>query len=135
MIEAIIGAITGFVSSSLPYIWRYFVDKSDKKHKLEILKLQLEKSDSERKHEEYKTNVDFNLEEARETFKDSKTNIKLVDALNGTVRPVIAYGFFFLYAYCKLRYSYGSWNSTDTGIFSAILTYYYGSRGFQKIIR
>jgi len=71
-----------------------------------------------------------------------------VDALNGTVRPVIAYSFFMLYAAVKLL-SYAAiagsnavpfvvihdtlWTEDDAAIFAGIISFYFGQRAMKKL--
>jgi cellulose synthase/poly-beta-1,6-N-acetylglucosamine synthase-like glycosyltransferase len=71
-----------------------------------------------------------------------------VDALNGTVRPVIAYAFFILYALVKLL-SYAAvansnvvpfvvlhdtlWTEDDAAIFAGIISFYFGQRAMAKV--
>jgi hypothetical protein len=64
--------------------------------------------------------------------------IRWVDALNGTVRPVIAYSFFILYALVKgMQFSAGLpwllWTEEDQAIFAGIISFYFGQRAMSKL--
>jgi hypothetical protein len=67
------------------------------------------------------------------------TGNKWIDGLNMSVRPVITYAFFSLYAGLKFQMLYEGatllqiWNETDMGLFSGILGFYFMGRVFDKI--
>lgn len=145
----LLASIAGFVSSLIPEIVKFFKDKNDKKHELDIMLLQIELA---------KFKIDSNLEEVRgiadfseisTLYNTYKTGINWVDALNGTVRPVMAYGFFALYAflkyiqYCLISDSVKSagiyfdslWTTDDQAIFAGIISFYFGQRTFSKLLR
>ena len=84
--------------------------------------------------------------EARALYKTYSIGIKWVDALNGTVRPVLAYSFFLLYA--SVKYAQISilldtvnileafpliWHEEDQTIFAGIISFYFGARSFSKL--
>jgi len=59
-------------------------------------------------------------------------------ALNGTVRPVIAYSFFALYASVKaIQFSANLpwllWTAEDQAIFAGIISFYFGQRAMSKL--
>lgn len=81
-----------------------------------------------------------------------KTGVIVVDALSGSVRPMITYLFFGLYAWVKLAQyrlltapvvpwqtplSHAEaivaiWTPDDMAVFSAIIAFWFGSRMFRK---
>jgi len=69
------------------------------------------------------------------------TGNKWIDGLNMSVRPVITYAFFSLYAGVKMEMLYNGatliqiWNETDMGLFSGILGFYFMGRIFDKEMR
>jgi hypothetical protein len=66
------------------------------------------------------------------------TGNKWIDGMNMSVRPVITYAFFSLYAGVKLELLYNgttlaqAWSETDMGLFSGILGFYFMGRIFDK---
>jgi hypothetical protein len=66
------------------------------------------------------------------------TGNKWIDGLNMSVRPVITYAFFSLYAGIKAEMLYEGmtliqiWNETDMGLFSGILGFYFMGRVFDR---
>ncbi len=146
---ALLASIAGFISSLIPEIVRIYKDKNDKKHELEILSKQIEftKMNLAQKIEEVKTVHD--VSEFVNLYSTYKTGICWVDALNGTVRPVMAYCFFGLYALLKytqykaimfiaedaVQYIEILWTTDDQAIFAGIISFYFGQRTFSKLWR
>ncbi len=142
----VIASIAGFVSSIIPEILKFFHDKSDKKHELEILEYQLKANRREQISKLEEVKYLSEVSETRALYNTYKTNINWIDALNGTVRPVLAYSFFALYALAKYYqiqlidlknlapYSLDLiWGDEDQAIFAGIISFYYGQRALSKI--
>ena len=85
------------------------------------------------------------IAESNALYRTYRTGILWVDGLNGTVRPVITYAFFTLYATVKyLQYSLlpensapfmyldALWNTEDQAIFASVISFYFGSRAMNK---
>jgi len=140
-------SIAGFISSILPDLFKYFVDKNDKKHEIELFKQQIElaKFGLNAKLTEIE-NIGA-VEEIKALYKTYNTGITWVDALNGTVRPVLAYSFFILYGAFKyfqfaLILDQGGevyklldvlWSGEDQAIFASVIGFYFGQRAFSKL--
>ena len=141
----LLAAISGFLSSIAPEILKFLKDNSDKKHELEILDKQVQYSQimSQQRLEEIYISRDIaNSTALSNTY---NTGITWVDAFNGTVRPLLAYSFFLLYAVLKyVQYQslgggitieniYLIWTTDDQTIFATIISFYFGQRSFSKI--
>jgi len=142
----ILASLVGFISSLIPEILKFFLDKNDKKHELEILdhQIKLKNTGHSTKLEEI---LAMNaLSESQSIYKTYKTGICWVDALNGTVRPVLAYSFFGIYAFIKfLQYKIIAvsinvndianilWSVDDQAIFAGIISFYFGQRAVTKL--
>lgn len=112
---ALFSALLGFFSSALPEFIRLFKDGKDRAHEIALLKLQMEyeqvKQDSmfAENREERSVRlqaIELETERAQELvlnarLKEQLTGIGWVDALSGSVRPVLTYGFFLLYVTVK----------------------------------
>lgn len=127
------GSLIGFFGSIIPDIVKIFQDRQDKRHELEILKLQIEREKTIHGQKLEAISQQADIAEAKVLYQTYKTEIKWVDALNGTVRPVIAYSFFFLYAFLKIELSDNLWSEEDQAIFAGIISFYFGQRSMWKM--
>lgn len=142
----LIAALGGFVTSIFPDLMGMFRDRSDKKHELIIMQMQLDQQKAGHSMRLEEINAQADIAEARAIYKTYNTGIAWVDALNGTVRPVLAYAFFCMYLIVKImQFSMINltnplpwhfdmiWGVQDQAIFAGIIAFYYGQRAMQKI--
>ena len=134
----LIGALLGFISSAFPDLLKIWRDAADRKHELAILQMQMEQQRQGHTHRLEEINVQADIAESRALYKTYHTGIKWVDALNGTVRPVIAYSFFILYAVVKaMQFSadlpWLLWTAEDQAIFAGSISFYFGQRAMSKL--
>lgn len=143
----LLGALLGFAGSAFPEFIKLWKDASDKRHEITLLQMQMQlqaQGHSERLEE---INAQADIAESAALYKTYTTGITWVDALNGTVRPVIAYAFFILYATVKFL-SYAAlpdagvpfvvvydtlWTEDDAAIFAGIISFYFGTRAMSKL--
>lgn len=137
--------IIGFLSSLVPDGMKMLRDAQDRKHELTILKMQMEMKSQERSERLEEIQVNADIAESAALYKTYKVGVKWVDALNGTVRPVLAYAFFALYATVKfMQWSMlpdnplpwhveTLWNEEDRAIFAGIIAFYFGSRAMKHV--
>jgi hypothetical protein len=142
----LLASLVGFISSLIPEIMKFFVDKNDKKHEIQILEYQMKIQKIKHADRLEEINSINNVNEMRAIYKTYKTGVCWVDALNGTVRPVLAYSFFSIYGFIKfLQYkiiiasinidsiSSVLWCEDDQAIFAGIISFYFGQRAVNKI--
>ena len=142
----LLASIAGFITSIIPELIKYFKDINDKKHELEIFDKQIKFNtlNLNRMLEEIQHSQDV-LAQAS-LYSTYKTDIRYIDILNGSVRPVLAYSFFLLYMGIKylqyqaisshahvIEYIEVIWNVDDQAIFAGIISFYYGHRTFRKM--
>lgn len=145
IITTMIATFGGLISATIPDLVSLFRDRSDKKHEIEILKLQIARENAGHNHKIEEIRLDADIAESKALYKTWKTDVRWVDALNGTVRPVLAYTFFALYAAIKVSqvWSYWGafefmqmlqyvWSAEDQAIFAAIISFYFGQRSMAK---
>lgn len=141
----LLASIAGFLTSIIPEMIKFLKDKHDKKHELQLLNLQAKYTLElqNREIEEIGFRHDMNLQKS--IYSTYNTGVSWVDALNGTVRPVLAYSFFIIYAGVKFV-QYGFlishnalvenldilWDIDDQAIFAGIISFYFGQRGFRQ---
>jgi len=142
----LLATLLGFISSTFPDLLKLWKDGADRKHELEILKLQLEQQRQGHVNRLEEIQIVADGVEARALYKTYSIGIKWVDALNGTVRPVLAYSFFLLYAavkYAQISILLGYvdileafpliWQDEDQTIFAGIISFYFGQRAMSKL--
>jgi hypothetical protein len=144
----LIGAFLGFMSSALPEIMSFFRERQDRKHELAILSLQMEqqKLGHNQRLEEIDIQADISQSQAAYRFASQPTHT-WVDALRASVRPVITYAFFLLFAFVKI-YSLQVllnnglpfdvavirlWDSETQGLFAAVISFWFGARSIAKL--
>ena len=142
----LLASIAGFITSIIPELIKYYQDINDKKHELNILEKQINSAtiNDQNNLAEIQISQD-NLIQAS-LHSNCKTDIKWIDSLNGSVRPVLAYCFFLLYVIIKyfqylaimaeqvlIEYIEIIWNVNDQAIFASIISFYYGHRTFRNI--
>lgn len=146
---AIIGSILGLLGSLLPEILKFFTQKEDHRHEIEMAKLQMDAMKLAGTIKLEELNAQADIEEAKVLYQSAEQKItgwRFVDGLvalyNSSVRPSFAYIFLGLYCYVKYSMVYmvvkaganwqsvGSlvWNSEDFAIFATIISFFFGSR-------
>ena len=144
---ALLGSLVGFLSSLAPDLFRFMRDQKDKAHELTILDKQMEmiKLGHATRMEEIQSASDSKEVEVLYRYAD-KTGVSWVDGFSGTVRPLLTYAFFALYAWIKicafwvlsdhgqssLTASIQIWSMEDQTIFSAIISFWFGQRAFKR---
>ncbi|MDX1949944.1 MAG: hypothetical protein SFT90_05535 [Rickettsiales bacterium] len=134
----ILSSFIGFISSVIPDLLKQIQDRRDKKHEVEILKLQMENARAGHKEKLDVIEVNSGLEEAKIIYQNQNSGVRFIDGLNASVRPIIAYGFFILYCMVKYFQVQGGlvwqiWQEEDQAIFAGIISFYFGSRAMQKL--
>lgn len=145
MILTLITTFLGFFTSLTPDLIGLLKARQDNRQELEIMRLQMQMQAQGHNERLEEIGAQADISESRAIYKTYSTGIRWVDALNGTVRPVIAYSFFFLYAGVKvMQFSYADpslpwtvqalWSENDWAIFGAIIGFYFGQRGMAKSV-
>lgn len=142
----ILSALLGFLGSALPDALKYFQDKQDKRHELDIMDKQIQMQVSGYQQQLEMIQVQADSAQMQSLYASVRTGVTWVDALGGTVRPVLAFAFIFMFILTKLpiilivcndihniAYTDYLWTESDSCIFSSIIAFYFGSRSFHKI--
>lgn len=139
---ALLGSLLGFLGSSVPELFKVFQDRRDKAHELALIAKQAEiNKEAKIITADYK----FDIEALKTSVEQTKTGYKVVDILNGLVRPTIAFGFFIAYVFIKFGLYLAVpdnlpfvivaetlWTEEDTAIFAGIISFYFGNRAMVK---
>jgi hypothetical protein len=138
---SLLGSLLGFGTSFLPEVLNYFKANQEHKQRLELMKAQ-----SELRLKELDFEAD--IEESKGIYEHDRSIDAggFVNALRGSVRPVITYAFFGLFCaveaviVVKVLDSGGDWkaavellwSSETQGLFAAIMSFWFGNRAVSK---
>lgn len=144
--ESIIGGLMGGVFRLAPEVLKFMDRKNERSHELSMQAANLESDKAKYANQLAVATVQTEatmftqatsaLQEAlRGQFQ--LTGNAWIDGLNMSVRPVITYFFFFLYAFTKIAaWQAGSsqlWVESDMGLFSGIIAFYFLGRVFDRV--
>jgi len=154
----ILGSLIGFLGSFAPKLLQMWQDKRDKAHELAVMQLQIQaqKDIGAQKLEEVRVSAESaEMQALYESAKIVPSGVKWVDAaltfLTGSVRPVITYCFFGLYAVVKYAQAESAsafysnitftsalaktWTEEDSAIFATIISFWFSGRMLQKFFK
>ena len=142
------GTIAGLLSSFLPELMKMFQDKADKKFEVEVMKLQMEHAKQQHQQRLTEINVQADISESRALYKHASRDSgnKFVEALRGSVRPIITYLFFAAFIGVKITVMVywikqdiltapelidKLWDQETAALFSAIIGFWFGQRAIK----
>lgn len=132
----LLGTLLGFLGAIFPEALKIWHDRMDKSHELAILDRQMDMQKAGHNQQMEAIGAWADVAEMKAVHSTYTTQIAWVDALNGSVRPVLAYGFFLLYAFVKFQQVAHTpwllWEEDDRAIFAGIISFYFGQRAMQK---
>ena len=145
----LLGSLLGFISSTFPDLLKFWQDKQDRKHELQILDRQMEQMrlGHNQRLDEIAINADVSQSLALYKHDSQPSGVTWVDGLRASVRPMITYGFFILFAWVKLSavvllmnqggFSINEalihiWDGETQALFAGILSFWFGSRSLAK---
>jgi hypothetical protein len=146
----LLGSLLGFGTSFLPEVLNYF--KANQAHKHELERAQLE-MDLMSKRAELKLSImdkEADIKETEGLYRhDSIDAGGFINALRGSVRPVITYCFFALFVAIKVTallalldtgHEIGRalsliWDDATAGLFAAIMSFWFGNRAVSKYMK
>lgn len=147
MWEALLGGILGPLVRMVPEVIKFMDRKNEREHELRMVAASLEADKAKYSAQlgiaELQADVGIHtagVAALQEALKGQfqLTGNKWIDGLNMSVRPVITYAFFSLYAGIKFQMLYEGatllqiWTETDMGLFSGILGFYFMGRVFDR---
>jgi hypothetical protein len=145
MMLSLIGSVLGFGTSFLPKILGFFEEKRDQAHELSMMDKQLEQQLQIGQQKLQMVNVDADIRETETLHKEhasitNKSSQWCVN-LSSSVRPLITYALFVEFAALTLSVNMGwinmiqyqmIWNSEFQAIFAAVVSFWFGSRSFNR---
>jgi len=138
---AFIGSLLGLFTSFVPEFFKLAQLKRDQAHELAVLKLQIESAGKAHLQKMEEIGLQADVSEAQFLHKrgNTKSGVTWIDGLNASVRPVLAYSFFFLYVGVKAVFVWRDlpwhiWTEFDDAIFASVISYYFGARAMNKVM-
>ena len=146
---SLLGSVLGFGTSFLPKVMDFFQDKSDKKHELAVMEVQIRQQKELADQKLEAINVDADIREIESLHKSMQpTGVKFIDGLRGSVRPVITYAFFGLFVFVEVSAYIGltaqgvsaldaanaTFDEDIKALFAAVLSFWFGGRAIQRMM-
>jgi hypothetical protein len=157
----LLSTLIGFLSSGLPKVIDFFQDKSDKRHELELARMQTERElnlaeigyQAQQKVEEIKleqTQVEGFYAERQSLYQHDieigKGAAQWVTNMRAMVRPTITFGLFALLVIVDIAgiayaWAHGAdfkvmmdtvWDDETQAIWASIISFWFGSQAFGK---
>ncbi len=142
-------SLIGFASSAIPELFKSWHEKQDREHELAIMDRQMEQArlGHVQRLEEISVEADVRESEALYKHDSLPSGVTWVDGLRASVRPIITYAFFTLFAavkFCALImlvfYDHQPlvmalpqvWDVETHALFSAVVAFWFGSRSISK---
>ena len=145
----LLGSLLGFISSAVPDVLKMFTAKADRQHELDILDRQITMQAQGAEQHLAEINAQADIAESQALYRTAApTGVAWVDALSGTVRPVITYAFFGLFAAVKVAALYvliavngmaaapallQIWDGETAALFAAVMSFWFGARSLAKL--
>lgn len=137
------GSLFGFLGGLIPGILKFFKEKEDRAHELKVLDRQIDAMKVHQSHQLEEIKSVTEAMELRQLYAYlPMTGSPWVDALSGTVRPLLTYGFFFLYLMMKVmqviscvaqQTCFSLWSEEDQALFAAVMAFWFGQRAMIKM--
>ena len=147
----LLGSLLGFGTSFLPEVLNFFKAGQEHKHNLERMKVEMQLMEKRSELQLQIMDKQADIKETEGLYKhDSIDAGGFVNALRGSVRPVITYAFFGLFVAIKavavmtLINEQGVdleaalnviWDDNTAGLFAAIMSFWFGNRAVSKYYR
>ena len=144
----LLGSLLGFGTSCLPEVLNYFKRGQEQKHELQRMKMEIELMAKRSEFKIQELDKEAEIKEAEGLYKhDSVDAGGFINALRGSVRPIITYAFFGLFVAIKVTTLISLmnlpemqlnmalsmiWDDQTAGLFSAIMAFWFGNRAVSK---
>lgn len=145
----LLGSLLGFITSAFPQLLGLIKDWQDRRHELAILDRQMEmqKLGHTQRLEEIAITADIAESQALYRHDAQPSGVKWVDGLRSSVRPMITYAFFLLFAAVKGSGLYlliaveglalaqalpQVWDGETAALFAAVVSFWFGARSLAK---
>ena len=144
----LLGSLLGFGTSFLPEILNYFKRGQEQKHELQRMQMEMELMAKRSEFKIQELDKEAEIKETEGLYQhDSVDAGGFINALRGSVRPIITYAFFSLFVAIKatalisllslpqmeLNMALNMiWDDQTAGLFAAIMSFWFGNRAVGK---
>ena len=144
----IIGSLLGFGTSFLPEVLNYFKRGQEQKYELQRMQMEMELMAKRSELNIAELDKEAEIKETEGLYKHDDVDAGgFINALRGSVRPIITYCFFGLFVAIKvtallslmnqtgvsLNMALGTiWDDQTAGLFAAIMSFWFGNRAVSK---
>lgn len=149
MFATLFGSLLGFVTAFAPELLKFFNQGREQLHERELFRLQLEQQQLGHQQRVEEIRIQADADQQIQVYKHAMmpSGYKWMEAFGSSVRPMITYCFFGLYASVKVgQYllmgqvtDEGAiqtialvWNTEDQAIFASIISFWFGSRAMSR---
>lgn len=139
----------GLLGSSIPAIIGFFQKKEDNSHELQMAEFKSKQIEQQGKIDVAVSNITADSNEGK-SLRDHDAALdggKFINTLRASIRPVITYAFFGLFVAVKVSAAYvmfehgkttpdilkAVWDSETQALFATVITFWFGSRVFEKM--
>tara|TARA_R100000773_G_C4220566_1_gene119281 strand:- start:267 stop:731 length:465 start_codon:yes stop_codon:yes gene_type:complete len=144
----IIGSLLGFGTSFLPEVLNYFKRGQEQKYELQRMQMEMEIMAKRSELKIAELDKQAEIKETEGLYKHDNVDAGgFINALRGSVRPIITYAFFGLFVAIKvtallslmnqtgmqLNMALSTiWDDQTAGLFAAIMSFWFGNRAVSK---
>lgn len=148
----LLGSLLGFFGSALPEIIKLFRDRQNNRQELAIMDRQMEVTKLNNNQRLQEINIQADVLESQALYRHAgySSGVKWVEALRASVRPIITYAFFTVFAAVKGAALYlmiydnhidwasaliQIWDVETSSLFAAVMSFWFGQRAITKLRR
>ena len=145
----LLGSLLGFLGSAFPQLLKLIQDSHDRRHELAILdrQMELQRQGHSQRLEEIRVEGDVQQSLALYRHDEQPAGYRWVEALRASVRPVLTYAFFLVFAAVKLtallhvldiegvRLAEALpvlWDAETQALFAATMSFWFGQRALRQ---
>ena len=145
---SLLGSLLGFGTSFLPEVLNYFRANQDHKHEMERMRVQAEVMEKQSALKLQELDKEADIAETKGIYEHDRSIDAggFVNGLRGSVRPVITYAFFLMFAATEIViivnvFEAGGdwtqavelmWTDETEALFAAIMSFWFGNRAVSK---
>ena len=146
----LLGSLLGFISSLVPQFFTFWQDRQDRKQELAIIDRQMEQArlGHQQRLEEINIQADISQNQALYQHDSQLSGSPWVESLRASVRPLITYAFFALFATIKISALYvlvvnqglsfavampEIWDEETQALFGAVTSFWFSHRNLEKL--